>query len=95
MSSTPTATPREVIEGWFGSAAFSHCPTREDAAQQVIDLLADNGYLVVQKPKRAIRLTFHERNAGIRAYNSLARAKLHRGQMVDAIIDAINDERIG
>lgn len=40
-----------------------------------------------------IELTFHERNAAIRAYNSENKRKLARGEMVDAIIAAINKER--
>ena len=40
-----------------------------------------------------ITLSFHERNAAIRAYNSWARDTLARGEMIDAIIAAINEER--
>lgn len=43
--------------------------------------------------KQPITLTFHERNAAIRAYTSSARDTLTRGAMVDAIIAAINEER--
>jgi hypothetical protein len=86
-------TPAEVLAGWFGSTGFSHTATAEDAGAALIQLLDQAGYYVAEKPKRALHLSFHERNAAIRAYNSQAKATLDRSAMIDSIVRAINSER--
>ena len=53
----------------------------------------ENSERTDMKTTEPIELSFHERNAAIRAYNSTARASLGRAAMVDTIIAAINDER--
>src|SRR5689334_21437813 len=93
MSSPQQPTIDQVVGSWFRSEEFSHAATAKQATESLRAALQEAGYLIVERPKKAVRLTFHERNAAIRAYNSRARDTLERGAMVDAIVAAINEER--
>ena len=47
----------------------------------------------VKQQQEPIQLTYFERLAAIRAYNSQSKAEFSRAEMIDHIIAAINEER--
>lgn len=94
MGKVKPLTAAEVIGRWFRSDAFSHATTQKEAGALLIAELDEHGYVVVPKRRRSFFLGFHEKNAAIRAYNSKAKDTLNRAEMIDAIIDAINEERV-